>query len=53
MAIEDLNAQNIVIGGKKIKFEMVRLKTTLPIRSRARLPHRSCATPRSPAWSGT
>src|SRR5215212_4787539 len=23
MAIEDLNAQNVVIGGKKIKFELV------------------------------
>ena len=23
MAIEDLNAQNVVIGGKKVKFELV------------------------------
>jgi branched-chain amino acid transport system substrate-binding protein len=52
MAIEDLNAQGVTIGGKKVKFE-IQPKTTPPIRSRARLLHRNCATPRSPAWSAT
>jgi ABC-type branched-subunit amino acid transport system substrate-binding protein len=45
MAIEELNAQGVTIGGKKIKFDC-RAKTMQPIPSKALLPHRSCATPR-------
>ena len=52
MAIEELNTQNIVIGGKKIKLNC-RLKTTQLTRNRARLLHRNCATPRSLAWWAT
>ena len=52
MAIEDMNAQGVSIGGKKVKFE-IEAEDDAPTRSRARPPPRSCATPRSPAWSAT
>ena len=34
MAIEDLNKQNVTIGGKKAKFELVAEELTRPIRSK-------------------
>ena len=53
MAIEDLNAKGVTIGGKKVKFELHGRRRRGRSRSRARPPRRSCATPRSPAWSAT
>jgi hypothetical protein len=47
MAIEDLNAQGVTIGGKKIKFEIQAERRRIP--SKARLPHKNCAIPRSQA----
>ena len=50
MAVEDLNGQNIVIGGKKIKFELWP-KMTPPIQNRERLQPKSCAIPKFRVWS--
>ena len=44
MAIEDLNAAGVTIGGKKVKFG---LKTMQPIPSKVQPLHKNCATPRS------
>lgn len=51
MAIEELNTQNIVIGGKR-SVSKSRLKTTRPIRSRVLQLHRNCAMPKWQVLSG-
>ena len=45
LAIDELNTQNLVIGGKKIKFELMAEDVKPP------LWHKSCATPKLPASS--
>jgi len=52
MAIDELNAKGVSIGGKKVKFDCWP-KTTLAIRSKARPLPRSWSTPRSWASSAT
>jgi len=46
MAIEELNAKGVTIGGKKAKFELL-AEDDAAIRSRAPRPHRSWSTARS------
>ena len=54
MAVDDLNTQNVVIGGKKIKFELVAEDDAAdPKQSKARRLHKNCAMPRSTAWWAT
>ena len=52
MAIEDLNAQGVTIGGKKSSSNWL-LKTTQPIPSKVQPLHKNCATPKSLAWPVT
>jgi len=52
MAIEELNAKGVTIGGKKAKFELL-AEDDAAIPSKARQRRRSWSTPRSTAWSAT
>jgi branched-chain amino acid transport system substrate-binding protein len=49
LAVEELNAKGLTIGGKKVKFELVAEDDA----GKARLQPRSSLTPRSTAWSVT
>ena len=52
MAVDDMNQKGMTLGGKKVRFEAV-VEDDAADPSRAPPWHRSCATPRSPAWSVT
>jgi branched-chain amino acid transport system substrate-binding protein len=53
MAIEELNTQNIVIGGKKIRFESQAEDDAADPKQGTLLLHRSCAMPKWLALSVT